>query len=199
MFSEILLAVFAALVFLFFFWKRLKEDYTHSQIFTTGFYAIAGSTIGSIVSDNFFPGWWFWAGLLGGLIGLFLGIFRFKLRVFETLESFIFGALLVITLIFAYHWYTFSSLSSGIGFLAGVLLIILFAVLDKHYKRLTWYRSGRVGFTGLTVAGFSFLIRGVVAAILPDMLSFVGNIETTLSGVASFTAFLAVFNLSRQT
>jgi len=199
MFLRILVTVFSGLIFLFSFWKKLREDYTHTQIFTTGFYAIAGAALGAIISDNFFPEWWFWMGLLGSFLGLFTGIVRFKLRIFETFESFVFGALFVITLIFAYHWYANSSLSIGIGLFVLVLLILFFMVLDKHYKRFTWYRSGRVGFTGLSVFGIFFLIRAAVAAILPDVLSFVGNIETILSGVISFIAFLTVFNLARRT
>jgi hypothetical protein len=90
-----------------------------------------------------------------------------------------------------------SNPASFIGFIVIILLIVLFYFLDAHYKKFTWYKSGRVGFTGLTTLGLLLLLRAAVAPIVPDMLSFSGKYEAIISGILAFVSFLLVFNLAR--
>src|SRR5689334_19176950 len=74
-------------VFLFTLWKRLKEDYFDNQIFTTGFYVFALVAIANVIASYFLKDYWFWLSLLGILLGIIAGTYRFKLRFFEVLES----------------------------------------------------------------------------------------------------------------
>jgi hypothetical protein len=195
---DIVQTLASSLLFLFIFWERLKEDYTQNQIFTTGFYVLFGIGCGNIIADNFWVDWWFWSGLVGGVIGLLLGIRRFRLRIFESLEAFVISCLslfFVITstnLIFEYSKESLF-LVSGLA-----VFIIIFLMLDKHYKKFTWYKSGRVGFSGLTVLGLFFLTRSIVAMSGLSVLSFAGELEVVVSGVLSFASFLAVYNLSSK-
>ncbi len=189
----------ASILFLFLFWTRLKEDYTQNQIFTTGFYVLLGIGSGNILAVNFFRDWWLWSGFLGGVIGLLLGIRRFRLRFFETLEAFVISGLslfLVVSISDCIGKYSIDSLALCFGIAS---FIILFVFLDKHYRKFSWYKSGRVGFSGLTVLGTFFLVRSIVAMIYPHMLSFAGDIEVVVSGVLSFLSYMAVYNLSGKT
>ncbi len=189
----------SSLLFLFVFWTRLKEDYTQNQIFTTGFYVLLGMGCGNILADNYFGLWWFWTGLAGGVLGLVMGIRHFRLRVFEAMEAFVIAGLslfFIVSLSELIRAYSLSSLALTLGIAS---FIVLFLFLDAHYKKFSWYKSGRVGFSGLTVLGLFFLIRSVVAMGNLSVLSFAGDLEVVLSGVISFTSFMTVYNLSGKT
>ncbi len=197
LFLKLIFIVLASTFFLYVFWKRLKEDYMDYQIFSTGFYTLFGISLGSIVASYFAPIWWFWLSLLGGLIGIFLGILRFRLKFIEVLEAGILGGLIILNLFLSYSLMITRNLVLFLTFVFGLLLILLFLLLDRHYKKFTWYKSGKIGFSGFTTAGIFFLVRSIVALSLPNMLSFVGNYEVYISAIAAFGSFLTVFNLSR--
>ncbi len=199
MIINILVSIVSALLFLYVFWTRLKEDYTQNQIFTAGFYVLLGIACGSILADNSFSELWFWASFAGGVIGLALGIWRFRLRFFETLEAAVLSELILFLIVFLLSLVKKFSQITLLGTLAIIVLIGLFIFLDAHYKKFSWYKSGRVGFSGLTVLGLFFLARTLVAMLAIDVLSFVGDREVIASGVLSFVSFMAVYNLSKQT
>lgn len=188
----------AAILFMFQFWKKLKDDYTQNQIFTSGFYILLAIGAGNIISLNFLPAWWFWMSLLGGTFGLAAGVVRYKLKLFEAIDATVISSLFLFTAAFISDWYFSKSYFSLAGFVICLLLIIFYKFLDERYKRFVWYKSGRVGFSGLTVAGVFFIIRAVIAMINPNMVSFAGKSDIYISGVVAFLSFLSLFNLSRE-
>jgi hypothetical protein len=130
---------------LFFFWKKLKEDYTQTQIFTSGFYILLAVACGSIISDNTQEDWWFWFSLLGGALWVLVGILRFRLKVFETIDTSVFAALVLLFYVFLYDATKTSGISSSLGAVLLLILITLFSLVKKHYKTFSWYKSGKVG------------------------------------------------------
>lgn len=198
MIVSILVSLVGILVFLFVFWRRIKEDYAGDVIFTVGFLVVAGIILGNLVSKQLFPIWWFWASILGAALGILLGIVRFSLRPLETLEAAILGLLPWVILIFWLDSIKNSSLVSLIYSVGILALLGLFYFLDGHYKDFTWYKSGRVGFAGLTVAGFFFILRAAIAIFFPSVLSFVGKFEALVSALSAFIFFLLIFNLARS-
>jgi hypothetical protein len=160
MLINIVVTILAILIFLFIFWKRLKEDYSAEIIFKSATYILVGIGVALTIASNFFPLWFFWASLLGGLTG-------------------------------------FSSLSSFLAF--AFMLIMLFAsyYFDTHYKRFSWYKSGRIGFAGVSVAIVLFLVRSAIAIFKVPVLSFVGRSELIISGVVTVVSFILLFNLGR--
>jgi len=197
MLAKIAFNTLGVLIFLFVFWKRLKEDYPTSQIFTTGLYMIVGISLAVIISTKFFGLWGFWLSFTGAALGLALGVLKFKLRFFETFEAGVAASFFWLGLVFLSDSIEKSNSASFIGFIVIILLIVLFYFLDAHYKKFSWYKSGRVGFTGLTTLGLLLLLRAAVAPIVPDMLSFSGKYEAMISGILAFVSFLLVFNLAR--
>lgn len=195
--AQIVFSVCGVGMFLFTFWKRLREDYNESFIFNSSFYVLFGIVISVLASLYFFEKWWFWFGLFGAVLGTLVAILRFKLRVLETLESSVLGGLNLLILVFFYDFVVNLKILSGVASLVILMLIALFIYLDKHYKDFSWYKSGRIGFSGLTILGLFFLIRAAVALVFKDMVSFVSEYEVALSAAVSFISFLAVFNLSR--
>lgn len=196
MLLAIALTLFSVYLFIFFFWRKLKEDYTENQIFSTAFYALLGAGVLGIIADNFASLWSFWLSLAGGVAGFSLGILRFKMRPFEVIEAAVPGGLVLTS---NYFFYNFLITKNPHSFIALVIVLILsglFFIFDKHYKRFTWYKSGKIGFSGMLTIGIFFLIRTVVALFAPSMLSFVGRADAVISGIISFASFLILFNLA---
>jgi hypothetical protein len=185
-------------VFLFIFWKKLKDDYVSSQIFSTAFFILISLAIATFVAQKFFPLYWFWLSFLALVAGLYFGMLRYKMRFYESLEAEVVG--FAPWLAFVYlddsvknqSWFSFSL------FIFVVFLIWLYLFLLKHYKNFSWYRSGRVGFAGLGCLGIFFLVRALLASIFPFMLSFVGKFDAIISSLVSFIIFLLIYNLSRK-
>jgi len=193
-----LLNFIGIIIFLFLFWKRIKEDYISTQIFTTSFGILLCILIGSIVSHMFAPSWWFWLEFLGVVTGLFLGIFRFRIRFFEVGEALVLSLLPWLSTIFLYDSVKNRNIYSYISFIFIIFMISLFYFLDARYKKFSWYRSGRVGFSGGVVLCVFFLTRMIVALFIPTVLSFQGTYEAYLSGLVAISAGVVVFRLSRK-
>lgn len=198
MLSDIFFNFLAALVFLFFFWKKLKEDYIPNQIFSTAFSAILGILLANILAFNFFPLWWFWASFIGFWSGLAISIYRFKLRFFEVLDSSVIATLPWLLIIFLIDSVSSSSTPSLIASVFILLLIAIYLFFDAHYRKFTWYKSGRIGFSGLAVAGTFFLGRSLVALAFDNVLSFVGKIDIYISALLAAVSFFAVISLSKK-
>lgn len=184
--------------FLFIFWRKLREDYPGHQIFTSAFYILAGMVIGALLAQRFFGPWWFWSAFAGTLLGLGISQLRFRFRFFENFEALVLGLLPWMSFYYLSDSIKTSSVFSFGAFVFVVGLIGLYYYFDKHYKTFSWYRSGRIGFSGLTVAGTFFLARALFASIFPFVISFVSSYEVILSAVTAFTFFLLTFNLARQ-
>ena len=199
MLTNILVSLSGIIIFLLVFWKRLKEDYASNQIFTTSFYVLSGVALGYFISRRFLPNAWFWLVLGGIMLGLTLAVLRFKLKPFEAVEALTVGLLPWLGLLYLKDSIDHSSLSSFLAFFAVTCLLTLFSYLDNHYKNFSWYKSGRIGFAGLTTLGLFFLIRGMFASFFPFVISFLGRHEAIISGVSAFVLFLLTFNLARKT
>jgi len=194
---KIIITIIGALLFLFVFWRRLKEDYTQGQIFSTGFYMILLLSLGYFIAKFILPAWWFWFVLLGLSGGLIVGVLRFQLRIFEVIEAATLGSITWLWVMAVYNFITNAHLESLLIATGLLLLFSLFFYFDSHYKSFVWYRSGRVGFSGLMILGIFFLVRAGIAAYFPTMISFVGKSDIIVSAVFSFVAFLGVFSLAR--
>lgn len=186
------------IVFLFIFWKRLKEDYASEIIFKSAMFVLTGITIGSLISMEFLAPAFLWFGFLGALAGLGISVNRNKIRFYESLEAVTIGGLPWVSFLFLKDSVLSSSLTSFIGFLAILIVIFIYYYLDLHYKEFTWYRSGKIGFAGLSTLGIIFLIRSAIAILKVPVISFLSGYEAVASGVAAFICFLLIFNLGRK-
>lgn len=198
MIKLIILSLLSGLSFLYLYWRRLKVDYISSQIFTSGFYIILSAGLIGFITSHYESGWWFWTGFLGAVVGLSVGILRFKMRILEAVEAASVAFLPVVSFIFLSGFVKTPGVFLAFGVVIPLLLLALFFILDKKYKGFIWYKSGRIGFAGLSVLGLFFLIRSVVAIVFSDMISFVGSADSLISGILSFISFLAIYNLAQE-
>lgn len=193
-----LLANFAGVMFfLFIFWFRLKEDFIANQIFGSAFIILTSVVVGRIFANLVLSNYWFWLDIISISLGFVLAISRFRIRLLEAAEAVIIGLLPWLSIYFLIDFVIESKLSSLIGSAVLLVLIILFFIVDKHYKRFSWYKSGSVGFSGFSTLGLFFLIRAAVALFADGVLSFSGNYEVYVSAVFAFLSFLVVFNQAR--
>lgn len=184
-------------MFLFLFWKRLKEDYSSEQIFASAFFQLVGIGLGVAIA-SFFGDWWFWIIFVVLVIAQLIGIAKHKLRGFEIVEASVFSMIPWLSLYFLFDSIKTSRVSSLVGFLLFLASIGVFNLIDSKYKGFSWYKSGKVGFTGLAVLGLIFLIRAILAIFFQNVLSLVGKVDIILSSIVAFISFLLLFNLSRK-
>jgi hypothetical protein len=194
----ILVGLVGVFIYLFIFWKKLKEDYVPNQIFTTGMLSILFGLLAYFISIRILPMWWFWLAFIGFSAGITLGIIRYHMRGYETAEAAGVAVLPWLFLIFITDSIVNQSLYSFLYAMTVVIAVVVYVILNSKYKEFSWYASGRVGFAGLTAIGIFFLLRGVIAFIFPDMISFVGKIDALISGMVAFVVFLSVYNLARE-
>lgn len=198
MLTNIFVSTLGVFIYLFLFWKKLKEDYDAESIFSTSLFSIIAGYIGFLISKRFLPINPFHFFFLFSTAGLVLTARKYKLRFFETFEIFIFAALPLYSLLFLKDAVVANSISSLVGFLAVMMVVGLFMIIDGKYKTFSWYKSGKVGFTGLFVTGVFFLLRAAISVYFENVFSLGGAGETVISSVFSFVMFLLLFNLSRN-
>jgi hypothetical protein len=194
---QTILIILGSLIFMFAFWRRLKEDYFENQIFTTGFYILFFVFLANIFSWYFAQAYWFLLSFIGIFIGLGLSTLRYKMRFFENVEATVSASFIPIMLILLYDGIHSRHPEGFFGIAVIGLLIGIFYFLSTHYKRITWYKSGRIGFAGISVIGIFFLLRALLAVRFPNMISFV-EYEWLISGSVSLLAFLTIIYLSRK-
>ena len=198
MLTNILINIAGAVIFLFIFWKNLREDYTSNQVFSTATLSLLGIGLGYLISYKFFPSWWFWLELVLVSVGFTIAVIRYSLRPFEAIEALVISLAPWLSLIFLSDSVTNINLSSFLAFFSLVCLITLYIFLDSHYKSFSWYASGRIGFSGLATLGIFFFLRASLAYFFPFVISFVGKFEVVVSGIGAFISFLTLYNLSRR-
>lgn len=197
MLINILVGFAGAILFLFVFWKRLKEDYSSNIIFNSGMSILLGIALGTVFAKLIAPEWFFWTSFLGSLLGMFLMILKFKLKFYETFESLVLAGIPLISLVFFKDSIISSSLHSFLAFVASLVLIFLAFWLDVNYKNFTWYKSGKIGFAGLFSGIIFFLARTIVAILGISMISFVGKTDIVLSGISTLIFIGLLINLGR--
>lgn len=193
----ILFSLVSFFTYLFFLWKNLREDYDVGRVFTFGiatFFAfIIGSLLGRILGN-----FWYWIGLVCFVAVSVLLIRRFEFRIIEVIEASTPGILIVHLLLFLLGLLRNQSINHILMVLLGLLLIILFVVLKKNYKRFTFYKSGRLGFASLVTLGLLYLIRAITALVAPHTISHIGVFEFIPAAIISFFSFLTVYNLGNE-
>ena len=195
--NYLLLDALGITFYLFILWRRLKEDYSSAVVFSLGFIVLISVAIGQVISYFLLPDYWFWLAIMGVSTGLIFSYYRYKFRIYETLDAFtesVFPWLLLIFLFDSVHNKSVSSLG---GVFVILSLTIFYYFINSQYKKFTWYKSGKVGISGLLSLAIFFLLRGISGFFVSDMLTFAGRFDLILSLALSFFCFLGVYHLSR--
>ncbi len=188
--------IFGILIFLFLFWRTLKDDYHFEKIFNLGFLTIL-SVLLSLLLNNFFPlNYWFWIVLISASITMLISAKRTRMKLFEIIEAFSISALPWLSFYFLEDSIKKSSLSSFLAFWTTLICIFIYFLIKSYYRSFTWYKSGRVGISGILTLLIFFLFRVVTSLFFPQVISFAGKIEPYLSGSTSLLLIFLMYNLS---
>lgn len=193
----VLFNVVGVVVFFYFLWRKLKEDYLPDHIFTSAFLMLGGLILGYLLGRAIVFPWWFWTTFSGGAIGYVLSLVIFKIRVRELFDAAWSGLLIWLSLYFLGDSVRNSSLISFIGFVVLLVLVGLYHYFDINYRNFSWYRSGKIGFSALSTISLFFLVRGLGGIFFPYVLSLAGKIDIIVSLVVSFIFTALTYNLSR--
>lgn len=193
-----LVTITGIILFLFLFWRRLKEDYSSNTVFSSAFFVLLGVSVGYLISVYFFPRWFFWFEAFGAFLGISYGIVKYNTRFFETYEALFISFMPWLTLFYIAELIKKPSWAIAVVAFINFALILLFDFISVKYKSFSWYKSGKIGLAGLLTSGVFFLSRAAIATILPSMVSFLGLSEIILSGVCAFTVFLLIYNLAKE-
>lgn len=183
-------------LFLFLFWKKLKDDHASEIIFSCAYTILGSILVAGLISKNFFPEWFFWSEFIGALLAVGFSILKFRMRLFETIDGFVISILPWISVFYLKDSVTNSSLPSFIGFVVVLFLMFIYYFLETRYKSFAWYKSGKVGFSGLVTLFLFFLVRSGASLIEPHMLTFT-SIEVYLSGSLALLSLILVVYLGR--
>lgn len=197
MFFNSLILFAGLLISLFIFWKRLKEDYSSEIIFNSIFIIYTTFLISILISSKFLPIWFFWIQFAGVLVGLMVSVYKNKIRFYESFEALIFSFTPLLTLFFLRDAALNSSFSSFLAFTFMLILIFVFYYVDSHYKNFAWYRSGKIGLSGLSILLLFFVARATTSVFSPNVLSFCGKIEPFISGLSAGLVAVAIFLLGK--
>jgi len=183
-------------VYTFVFWKSLKEDYAPDMIFNTALLAIFISTVLASLCYFLYQPLWFWSGFLGMLLGTTVGIRVYKLRKYEVYDASIISFLYLQVILLL--WFIFDDGLYNLILLGlTVMCIVLYYFLQANYRKFSWYKSGKVGFSGFTVLGTYFIGRSVIAVFSLPVVSLSGVFDIIISAVFVIVSFAVVYTLSK--
>lgn len=202
-FAQIIILFFGFVIYLFFPWRKLRDDYEVKNIFRLGFTSIffmfLFSYITFAVSKNYLKineiiwnhnSFWFWGAFLGWIASIVLFTSFYKMRIFETLEGFLVG--------FLWLSFIFFLINLKIEAIIFIIFLLFYYLLDNKYKFFSWYKSGRVGFSGLSILGIFFIARSLISFVWPYYYSYSGKIDPVLSSAVAFLCFFSLYNLSKE-
>lgn len=205
-----LLALFlGSIATLFIYWRALKEDYEKEKIFSSGLIMLIGMFLGLLTiylpakdsSTNVIinpKGFWFWGSLLGFFLALLYSAKKLKIKPYEAIESLVPGIFIIASL-YSLISYLLTRDNHFLLFLAIIFFLgILFTFLKSKYKSFSWYKSGKIGLSGIFTLGAFFLIRVVLAIKLPQSFLVAGRVDLIPSAIISFLMFFLVYNLSES-
>ena len=183
-------------VFLYSFWKNLKDDYIPSQIFSTAFFTIFLFALG-LSLGSYFKIYPFWLSVLGLVIGYTIGTARKGIKFYDTFDSVVISSMT--SAVFSIPLLIIFPNAGAVIFYTILLFsILVFFLIKKHYKGFIWYRSGRRGFAGLFTFGTFFLLRSIISLIDPGLTIDATIYDVFISGLISFVSLLNIFVLARR-
>ncbi len=189
------LIVAGVIAFSFSIWRRLKEDYSPEQIFSSTILALLGGLLGFIIFDRWLPQFVFWGFLVGFVLFGLYAISKINLKLYEAWDA---AALGLSWLSLFFHLGLLlkngfgEKFSRALEVLPAIVAIVLFYVYLKNYRRFSWYPSGKIGFIGGSVACLYFVTLALVAIYQFWVLSFSSLIWTAGISTLSCIGFLVI-------
>lgn len=174
-------------IFFVLLWKNLKDDYHYEKIFNLSFITLGILLLFNLIAIKLLPNYTFWMQFMGLSVGFGLGIYLQKIKFYESFNAVAVSILPWFSLNYLNQAITNSNLIEFIIFWLGLFLIFIFFLTESFYRKFIWYKSGRVGFSGLLVAGIFFTLQLFFLSSL---------VERLISTAVAFGFFLLLYKLS---
>lgn len=189
-----------ALCAAYIFWKKLKEDYHDSEIFTLTFYSLGLALASYIIVDSLYPRAHLWIPAMCSAIVIYWKSNKYQMRFFEVLEAFVPAFFAFIFFAALAHAFNGISLQEIAGELSAVSLAgLVYWYTSKNFRRFTWYPSGKLGISSLSSLAVWSSGRAILAMYAPSMLSFSYYILDVLLGwVFAILCIAVLYNRSGQ-
>lgn len=198
MFLMLIANIFGLFILFYFFWKTLKDDYQYEKIFNLATTTSIGLCL-SLIINYYIPNlYWFWIILFGFFISFEISVYKQKMNFFESFQGLTIGSLSWLGTIYLYDAVKNASLHSFLAFWVTSICIALYFFFNAHYRSFTWYKSGKVGFSGILTLIIFFILRTVASLISINVFSFAGKLEVFFSGSTALLLFILLYNLARN-
>lgn len=197
-FMTIPLFILATYIYLFSFWKSIREEAPQTAIFVSELgiiglsvlVGVVGLTIPSLFAARniFNPSHvWFQLAFVGLVLGVGVVSKYLHLSFAIVSEAVLPGVLAILFIL---------SLSDPVGMALIAASTIVFTILHKTYKRIGWYKSGRPGFASYATIGLLFIARIVFALSGHPVLFSIGQVDILFSSIVAFLSFFLIYNQS---
>lgn len=206
-FSYFLFAL-GSLLFSFVLWKKLRDDYTNSQIYSFTLFSVLASLLGLWVANTWLPEFAFLITFLSFVLSSFLLLKYLQIKFFEFIDavsiaSLYFYFLLRVGILLQQieaEGFDLKNISFQVD-VAEIILVLISAYLYKfflkRYRQFSWYPSGKIGFAGLATVALFFLFQVPVQVYShttqPQLLFGLPHVLLTsqlVRAVLSFTIFI---------
>lgn len=194
---KILASLVAFLSFLFIFWRKLREDYLSSQIFSLGILGLVSLVVTVILVEWYGRVEYRWLSVVVPFCVMTAYSIKNHMRINEVTNA-LFPALVIGNICYLLLEPLPSKKLLLFLVLANLLFLPLFFFLESNYKRIQWYKSGKIGFSGLLSSSIFFAANAAVAFSSFPMIFFVGKINAVVLLVLAVFSLLWLFLLSRK-
>ena len=137
---EIVFVLLSSFLFLFVYYRKLKEDFLPSQIFRDGTLILFCTGVGALISFFIAQQLWFWLSTIGFIIGLIFALIRSRIPILEGLEAASLGALWLLLFYYVFQLITKPTIPEWVGFGGIILTFLIYLFFTFNYKKFTWYR-----------------------------------------------------------
>lgn len=190
MFLMIIANILGFFFFLYFLWRKLKEDYQYERIFNLGFSTIIGIFISHLFILYFHLSYQFWIYLLGAILGSSFLVVKQRMKFFEVFEGLTVGLYAYSIIVYLSDAITSKSLNSFLLFWFSSISMLVYFYLNSKYRSFVWYKSGRVGFSSMVSLIIFFISRAVM--FRSNLLEVIFSVSATLLLIG------LLYNLSRS-
>lgn len=186
----------AIFVYLFVYWRELKDDSIASQIFSSSIIVLIFSMSSHFVTNYFLKDYKMLILILVFGVSYIFAMKYNRIKLYEGFDAIVISTLnsLAFLSLFLYKNWEFKWI---IFYVSIYLCILIFHLVRKNYKSFIWYTSGKRGFAGLFTVGVFFLFRSLLFFIDPEYLPYLNSYDIFVSGLISLSAFLNIFMLAK--
>jgi hypothetical protein len=193
-----ILYFFAFTISGFIVWKRLKDDYLNYQIFNSYLLVVILIIIGNFIVKNYISNIIFWMDVTAVLIGVFYAFVKYRMRFIETSEAFLVSFLLYLNVYYFDYMFIMKDYRIILISLVTLLSFATFFIFEKLYKSFTWYKSGKIGFSGYAAFFIFMVTRALFSYFFKDLPFYGFYYDSLFSAITALIIMIVVYTIGNR-